>query len=624
MRHSIETAPRDEKVVILEDDTSGIFDVAHWLPEAGKWVDKNGEPTRITPTHWSPLARDKYLLHGSDGSSNPSRGGPAASRSRWRFAASSITAALVAAALVGIYFPAEVAAYVTRYAGLQDFLGISRRQVVEQEAQSPSQDSRKTNLSALQQQGEADQAYAQEAAQAKQAREAFGPEARQSLETEQRTGDLANELAEARRAIKRLNLQLRAGAANSAQLLRQERERTAAALVQEAIAAQQALTASDARDRRALDEERARGAALASELATARREIEANVALLNKTRDDAAQFKQTAEKPTAEMQQERDRAEAGAAKSAQLLGQERQEAAVVRQELTASTVEHRHALDEERARGAALASGLALAQREIETQAALLRKASDETGQLKQAEAAKSAQSLEQERQKTAALAQEAAAARQELTTSTAQHRQALNEERARSAALTSEFATAQREIEMQAVQLRKASDETRQLKPATESAMAELRQSLQEERNRTEATARESAQRAINACTTLERTAKGQITQVTQAVEAAAPEQPAAAVSQSGPEVARLMVRARALLGQGNIGAARIVLERAAETGSAQASFMLAETYDPVILSAWGTYGTRGEASKARELYAKAHAGGIQEAKNRFDALDQ
>ena len=108
----------------------------------------------------------------------------------------------------------------------------------------------------------------------------------------------------------------------------------------------------------------------------------------------------------------------------------------------------------------------------------------------------------------------------------------------------------------------------------------------------------------------------------LTQAVEAAAPEQPAAAVSQGGPEVARLMARASALLGQGNIGAARIVLERAAETGSAKASFALAETYDPVILSAWGTYGTRGDATKARELYAKAHAGGIQEAKDRFNAL--
>ena len=78
------------------------------------------------------------------------------------------------------------------------------------------------------------------------------------------------------------------------------------------------------------------------------------------------------------------------------------------------------------------------------------------------------------------------------------------------------------------------------------------------------------------------------------------------------------MIARARALLGQGDIGAARTVLERAVETGSAQASFMLAETLASV---AWGRMGTRGEVTKARELYAKAHAGGIQEAKDRFKA---
>jgi len=133
----------------------------------------------------------------------------------------------------------------------------------------------------------------------------------------------------------------------------------------------------------------------------------------------------------------------------------------------------------------------------------------------------------------------------------------------------------------------------------------------------------RESAQRAIDTRTTLQRTANSQIAQVMQAVEASA-KQPAAEASKGDAEVAKLMVRARALLGQGNIAAARFVLERAAETGSAQASFTLAETYDPVILSTWGTYGTLGDATKARELYAKAHAGGIEEAKNRFDALGQ
>jgi hypothetical protein len=63
-------------------------------------------------------------------------------------------------------------------------------------------------------------------------------------------------------------------------------------------------------------------------------------------------------------------------------------------------------------------------------------------------------------------------------------------------------------------------------------------------------------------------------------------------------------------------------VLERVVETGSPRASFALAETYDPAILAAWGAYGTRGDATKAREFYAKAHAGGIEEAKDRFNAL--
>jgi hypothetical protein len=165
MRRTIETAPRDGKVVILEDDASGTSDVAHWSAEAGEWVGDNGEPSKVTPTHWHPMSSDKYLQE-DEGSSNPSQVGPSASRARRYsffpfssgraapqrpqtvsveanptpharrgFATSSIAAALVAAALIGLYF--------------------------EQETQLPSQDSRKTDLLALQQQAEVDQARAQ-------------------------------------------------------------------------------------------------------------------------------------------------------------------------------------------------------------------------------------------------------------------------------------------------------------------------------------------------------------------------------------------------------------------------------------------------------------------------------
>jgi hypothetical protein len=346
MRRTIETAPRDGNAIILEDDAIGTYDVAHWSAEADEWVGENGEPSKITPTHWYPLQGDNYLQQGHDISSSPSLAGPSASRAhrysfsfpfslrrappqrsaasdviaprsvaaaapvtvgafeaqtapveakralhvRRGFAASSIAAALVAAALIGT-------AYVTRYAGQQDILGVSTigGPVVEQATRLPSQDSRKTDLLALQQQAEADQARAQagaqEAAQVKQAAEASAPEARQSLEKEQRPEVLANELAEARRAIDGLNLQLQAGATRTAQLLGQEREKTAA-LVQDATAARQELTASMVQHRHALEEESARSAALANELAMARREIETQVALLRKAGDEAVDVEQ--------------------------------------------------------------------------------------------------------------------------------------------------------------------------------------------------------------------------------------------------------------------------------------------------------------------------------------------
>jgi len=63
-------------------------------------------------------------------------------------------------------------------------------------------------------------------------------------------------------------------------------------------------------------------------------------------------------------------------------------------------------------------------------------------------------------------------------------------------------------------------------------------------------------------------------------------------------------------------------IAARAAETGNAQASFALAETYDPLVLRKWGAYGTLGDAAKARDLYTRAQAGGIKEARERFDAL--
>jgi len=85
--------------------------------------------------------------------------------------------------------------------------------------------------------------------------------------------------------------------------------------------------------------------------------------------------------------------------------------------------------------------------------------------------------------------------------------------------------------------------------------------------------------------------------------------------------DAVRLIARARLLITQGDIGGARMVLERAAEAGSAPAVFVLAETYDSAVLSAWGTFAMQSDNARAQQLYAEAFAAGIQEAKARLRA---
>src|SRR5258707_11606377 len=66
MRRAIETVPKDGKVVILEDDASGTFELAHGSADARAWVKENGEPSKITPTYWHATRRDEYLLQEGD------------------------------------------------------------------------------------------------------------------------------------------------------------------------------------------------------------------------------------------------------------------------------------------------------------------------------------------------------------------------------------------------------------------------------------------------------------------------------------------------------------------------------------------------------------------------------
>jgi len=676
MRHTIETAPKDEKFVILEDDVAGTYDVAHWSPDAEKWIGKNSEPTVLTPTHWHPLVRDEYFPREDEISSNRSP----VWASAWRHRKKLYIGASAVAGLLVFHAVRENAQF--------DSVKIIGK-VAAQATQILSQGSRTFLPASL-----LTSANQASLPGARPVQVASVPQAPQSQKGEQAEA-FAQELAEARGTIGRLDLQLREESATSSRLLEQQAKQSAA-LAQDAAAARDELAASSGRYRQTLDEERARRTAIESELATAKSEIEAQATRLRTASNEALQL-----------------AHAEAAKNLQALEQERQqsaslaqETAAARDELVASSTRYRQALDDERTRRTAIETELATAKSAIEAQATQLRTASNEALQLAHADAAKNLQALEQERKQSATLAQETAAARDELVASSTRSRQALDEERTRRTAIESELATAKSEIEAQATQLRTASDEAVQLahavaaqnqrsfdqgrkqsdalaqeaatartriepdlagfrqalreestrsaaleselamarrnieieaarlhetstekeqpRQASASSTAMLKQSPQQERGRPAAMAQAVAGQAIVARATPEPAKNSQMPNAARVLAAVALPQAAVTDLQSSPEATRLIARASILLVQGDIGAARIVLESAAETGSARASFMLAETYDPAILAAWGTYGTRGEIVKARELYQKAHAGGIQEAKDRFEALRQ
>ncbi|TFW61177.1 hypothetical protein CT676_09880 [Bradyrhizobium sp. MOS001] len=398
-------------------------------------------------------------------------------------------------------------------------------------------------------------------------------------EAQARVASLASELAAAGKADETAAQQKQAAEHEIAELrqsLQQEQEKSAALVkVNNEV---EAATASAQQQSRALEEAKARTASFASELAAARKADEA-----------AAQQKQAAEREIAELrkslQQEQE-------KSAALVKMNNEVKAA-----TASAQQQDRALEEAKARTASLASELAAT-----------RKADEAAAQQKQAaerEIAELRQSLQQEQEKSAALIKvnnEAKAA----TAGAQQQGRALEEAQARVASLASELAATRNPQEEAAHQKQAAGREIL----------------LQQGPSRMDGMARApaSAQRPIGEPVTAKRAIEVPIVPMTPTAAAAA-ERPVTA-DQDKAEAARLIARASALLGQGNIGAARIVLERAAENDNARARFMLAETYDPVVLSAWGTYGTRGEAAKARELYAKAQSGGIREAKDRLEAL--
>ena len=85
---------------------------------------------------------------------------------------------------------------------------------------------------------------------------------------------------------------------------------------------------------------------------------------------------------------------------------------------------------------------------------------------------------------------------------------------------------------------------------------------------------------------------------------------------------LAALMTRARSLLALGDIAAARLLLERAANAQDATAAFLLARTYDPAVLGVSDTRSITPDPMMARDWYRKAASFGSADAQQRLTQL--
>jgi TPR repeat protein len=81
-------------------------------------------------------------------------------------------------------------------------------------------------------------------------------------------------------------------------------------------------------------------------------------------------------------------------------------------------------------------------------------------------------------------------------------------------------------------------------------------------------------------------------------------------------------MKRANGLLAIGDIAAARLLLERAADTQEADAALLLARTYDPLVLGTKDARAIIPDPAQARIWYRRAVELGSQHAQQRLTQM--
>ncbi|MGB8609180.1 MAG: hypothetical protein WCE28_29610 [Bradyrhizobium sp.] len=377
-------------------------------------------------------------------------------------------------------------------------------------------------------------------------------------------------------------------------------------------ASESAAEAERIKQKQSLEQERGRADTLAREVTSLRAELDA-------ARNEGSKAAQAAgaeveQKQALEqvLKQERDRAAALASELISLRGEldtERAASLAAVRAAEAAKIEQQLAFGKECAKTETLARELASARKEAEERSALLAVAHAETLQMTEINSANAAtQELGRasERNRADDLARELTSVRNELEAGKKQIA-ALNalltlhsREPAADSSQACIIESSSRTIERQGRSQERISGEA-VASTSERSSAAELA--------RPEAQARSTAREAASDLgpklgTGSERSAV------------------ASAATHSLVDEQRLLARANALLRQADISGARPLLEHALEHGSARAAFMLAETYDARVLQSWRARGISGDLTKARQLYERAQAGGIEDAKERIEAL--
>ena len=417
-------------------------------------------------------------------------------------------------------------------------------------------------------------------------------------------------------------------------------------------------TAAEIEQKQALERERARAEALARDLTSVRAELDtARIAASDAAKATAAEIEQKqALEP--KLQQQRERAEA-LARDLTSLRMELDTARIAASDAakaTAAEIEQKQALEpklkQQRDRAEALARELTSLRAELDA----ARAATPEAARIVEAAKIEQKRTLEKERDKTETLARELASAQKQAderskrlaaahaevlqVTETnraiaAEQKLALASERERAGALAQELASVRNQLEAANRQFAAltASRALTSREPAVDSPLERVAQFYLKI---TEGKSRWPEQTSVQAAASnSERSSASELPPEAQSTaRESAPEldpqvpvvsegsASASAAPRSLVDEQRLLARANALLRQADISGARPLLEHAVDRGSARAAFMLAETYDARVLQSWRARGIPGDLTKARELYERAQAGGIEDAKERIKML--